>query len=164
MRLTFFLGLLCINLAVINTARADASFSCTDYRGMPVSTVYTSRLSDGAIAKQTKFGHPIIVANKSVLSKFSPAMTTFVYAHECAHHVLGHLKNKISNKSIEQEADCWAAQQLVEQGVFDYGNLREVQKIIRIFGKQDKSHPHPHNRAKRLTQCLGQKTVAYRGN
>ena len=130
----YWLGFLLFTLSL---QPAWADLQCKDYRGIKVSTIYTTKIADGATARHTRHGHPVILANTNILKGFSSVMTRFVYAHECAHHVLGHLKNKVSNVEFEQEADCWAAQTLVDNQYFDTNDIRKVQLMIRLYGIDD---------------------------
>jgi len=155
MRIDWFVIMLCACWSL----PAAAGYTCTDYRGQSVPTLYTTDIDDGAKARQTDDG-PVILANQAVLSHFSEVMNTFVYAHECAHHALGHLKHRTSNRQIEQAADCWAARTLMHNGWFDAQDLRQVQWVIEQYGKQDAVHPQPHLRAKNLMRCLDEDMLA----
>ena len=151
----------CMILCFAFASHASADYICKDYRGQVVATHYTTDIDDGAKARQGQNG-PVILANRNILSNFSAAILTFVYAHECAHHTLGHLKQRTSNPVIEQEADCWAAQTLIALGVFDDQDLHTVQVVMQQFGKEDNIHPKPEARAKNLLQCLNQDLLAAR--
>jgi hypothetical protein len=143
-----------ITLLTQSVVYAAEKFSCIDYQGKSVSMVFTDKMNDGARAKYNASGDPIIVTHVALLTDFPPAMTAFVLNHECAHHALGHLKQKRSNHDLEQHADCWAAQQLKSRKIFDDEAFKEVKETILQVGKTDREHTSPKNRVMQLQQCL----------
>jgi hypothetical protein len=54
--------------------------------------------------------------NPNVLGVQAPVMQLFWYAHECAHHVLGHML--MMAPTNESNADCWAVRTGRDQGWF----------------------------------------------
>src|SRR5437016_2336337 len=63
---------------------------CVDSRGIPVASVRQPGLGDVAKSTLDPKGRPVIVYDPVVLSWFHPQTRLFWYAHECAHHALGH--------------------------------------------------------------------------
>jgi len=68
----------------------------------------------------------------------------FVYAHECAHHLIG---------NNEQVADCWAIRTGRDQGWFE---REDIELLIRYFGASpgDWSHEPGPPRIARLLSCF----------
>lgn len=127
---------------------------CVDFRGLPVASIADGRVPDIAMATYAPNGAPIIVYNPGVLAWVSPPTRVFFYAHECGHHVLGH---GVQGHPLvrEQEADCWAVQQLVGSGQFGNPEINAVQWDISRFGRGDWSHLPGPIRAINLGACLG---------
>ncbi|MGE0023689.1 MAG: hypothetical protein AB7S70_08685 [Hyphomicrobium sp.] len=78
---------------------------CYDYRGTVVRTLKTTDLGDvgraSIIARM-----PIISLDADRLRVLPPTLQVFFFMHECAHHVLAHVRNPTLDS--EREADCWA--------------------------------------------------------
>ncbi len=95
---------------------------CTDIRGFSVVTIPDSQLNDVGVARLAPNGAPIIFLNPTILANLPPVVQLFWYAHECAHHVLGHiLKPPIISNEIE--ADCWAIRIGRDQNWFQQHDL-----------------------------------------
>lgn len=75
-------------------------------------------------------GHRVIVWNQHSLSQNSRALQLFVYLHECAHHSLNHL-TKGESRTIEQQADCWAIQLMVDGGMINGSGLHALTQELR---------------------------------
>lgn len=125
---------------------------CVDYRGIPVASI-DQPVQDVAMATYAPSGEPIIIYNPQALSWLSPPTRLFFYAHECAHHVLGHAVRNIPFMQ-EQEADCWAVQQIVSKGLLSNEDVNTVQGDIAKFGKADWTHLPGSVRAINLRTCL----------
>jgi len=107
---------------------AGVPVSCVDFRGFPVALVPAPQLPDVGAARIVN-GQPVILINPRVLSAQAPVMQLFWYAHECAHHVRGHLANiAISN---EADADCWAVKTGRNQGWFP---PQAFQLLVEVLG------------------------------
>lgn len=98
-------------------------------------------------------GAPVIIYNPNVLTWVTPATRVFFYAHECAHHVLGH---GVRGHPLlrEQEADCWAVQQLTGRGIFGDQEINAVQWDLSRFARGDWSHLPGPIRAINLRACI----------
>lgn len=127
---------------------------CVDYRGLPVASIMWPGLGDVAKAAYDAQGNPIIYYDPNVLMWLSPATRLFFYTHECGHHALGHL-TRWNQAGIEQEADCWAINTLVNDGLIDEDDVRTIQSDIWRFGRADWSHLPGPQRAINLRRCLG---------
>ncbi len=89
--------------------------SCNDFQGHPVVLAAAPSLPDVGAARIVN-NQPVIFMNPSVLGAYPPVMQLFWYAHECAHHALGHLVTMASTN--EADADCWAVRTGRSQGWF----------------------------------------------
>jgi hypothetical protein len=66
--------------------------------------------------------------NPLVLNQQPPVLQLFWYAHECAHHVLGHIVNP--NLTNEASADCWAVKTGRQQGWFPPGAFQLLAQVL----------------------------------
>ena len=103
--------------------------SCNDFRGFPVYVVANPMLNDVGMATLGPNGQPIMVLNPGVLQSQPPVLQLFWYAHECAHHVLGHIVNR--SQLNEAQADCWAVRTGRQQGWFP---PQAFQLLIQVLG------------------------------
>src|SRR5687768_9920371 len=97
--------LLCLGCAIVVVSlltpnRASAQHfiggrpvSCTDFRGIPVVLIPNPNLNDVGWATLGPGGEPVMILNPLVINPLHPVFQLFWYAHECAHHALGHLAN-----------------------------------------------------------------------
>lgn len=105
-------------LAAVPAAEAQIGgvpVSCADFRGIPVALVPAPGLADVGAARIVN-GQPVIFLNPQILGAQAREMQLFWYAHECAHHVRGHLVNLVMTN--EADADCWAVKTGRNQGWF----------------------------------------------
>ena len=141
-------------MAAIKATSAQVTFDgCVDYRGLPVASIMNASVQDVAIASYAPDGAPVIIYNPYVLSWLTPPTRLFFYAHECAHHVLAHGVNG-HPLTREQEADCWAIQQLAGIGTLNQRDMTFIQEDIARFGRGDWSHLPGVTRAINLHACL----------
>jgi hypothetical protein len=135
------------------TAVAQVTFEgCIDFRGIPVASVADMRVQDVAIATYAPNGRPVILYNANVLRWLAQPTRIFFYAHECAHHALGH---GVSGHpmTIEQEADCWAIRELASRDIISPLDFRTIQNDIARFGQGDRTHLPGPQRAANLGLC-----------
>lgn len=92
---------------------AGTPVACTDFRGRSVVNMAVARLGDVGFARVINTV-PYILLDPEVLRTLPKKLQLFFYAHECAHHVLGHWFNPTA--SSEREADCWAIQKHRDSG------------------------------------------------
>lgn len=104
---------------------------CIDHLGRPVLSIRDDTVSTIAVAK-VENGAPVIRYNGTVLSYFAPESRLFWYAHECAHHALGHAMRN-NPLSREKEADCWAVRELVDAGLINRSDLRIIMDDISML-------------------------------
>jgi hypothetical protein len=101
--------------AVAQAQIAGVPVSCYDFQSRPVALVPAPNLPDVGAARIVN-NQPVIFMNPAVLGPQAPVMQLFWYAHECAHHVLGHLA--MIARTNEANADCWAVKTGRSQGWF----------------------------------------------
>ncbi|HEV7258903.1 MAG TPA: hypothetical protein VGN82_14075 [Bosea sp. (in: a-proteobacteria)] len=90
--------------------------SCVNFQGFPVMLVPNAQLNDIGRAVMAPNGQPVMLLNPIGMNNLPPSLQLFIYAHECAHHALGHLANP--SLASESQADCWAIQTGRNQGWF----------------------------------------------
>lgn len=141
-------------LAFCKSSSAQITYDgCTDFRGMAVASVANTSIQDIAVATYMPNGAPLIIYNPAILAWVSPSTRLFFYAHECGHHMLAH---GVQSQPLvrEQEADCWAVQQLVNGGMFRRHDIQAVQADLARFGRGDWTHLPGPARAINLNACL----------
>jgi len=123
-------GAIVASLVVVTGASAQVPFkTCFDRQDQPIQAVVDNGLPYAGVATITADGVPVIFYNKQALSRTSPQARHFVYLHECGHHALRHVW-KDPSRLREMEADCWAVQQMVEQGLIKKRKVDELQAEI----------------------------------
>lgn len=149
-------GILCVlSLLLPRMALALPTFEgCVDFRGKPVASILDPFVQDVAMAIYLTRDNPVIVYNPEVVSWLTNPTRLFFYAHECAHHVLGHGVNGHSLAS-EQQADCWALRELVSRRLLNDDDIGAVQRDIALFGRADWTHLPGPKRAINLRACMG---------
>src|ERR1700756_2461899 len=148
--------LLLLVLLISPSVLAQVTYEgCHDINGLAVASVRNDAINDVAMATIYN-GAPVIFYNVRVLTWLSSATRRFFYAHECAHHALGHTLGASYPNDREQEADCWAIQTLVNRRLIDATDLQAIQSDIARFGRADWAHLPGPQRAINLARCLGQ--------
>lgn len=93
--------------------RAQVPFNgCVDRAGVPIVGTVNNGIPGGAEATRVD-NKPVIYWNRGNMQWARPATQLFVYLHECGHHALGHIY-KPNDPKLEQEADCWAMELLID--------------------------------------------------
>ena len=153
-RIAHWIVALAISTGAMQAVGQISYEGCVDYRGIPVASIANMQIQDVAIATNAPNGAPIIVYNPGSLSWLAAATRLFFYAHECAHHVLGH---GVSGHPLskEQEADCWGIKELVNRDAISGSDLTEIQNDIARFARADWTHLAGPQRAINLSACLG---------
>lgn len=124
------IGVLVASLVVATGANAQVPFDvCLDRFDQPIQAVVDNDLPYAGVATIAVDGAPVIFYNKQVLDRTSPQARHFVYLHECGHHALRHVW-KDPSRLREMEADCWAIQQMVEQGIIKERKVDDLQAEI----------------------------------
>ncbi|TNC82814.1 MAG: hypothetical protein C9356_02800 [Oleiphilus sp.] len=125
--------------------------------GLPV---IVERTSQSAVAT-IRSGQRVIIVDPSVMDNWRFSRV-FVIAHECAHHILGHLspsqqfqrQHMNATRRQEIEADCWAARTLANNGY-----IREIQRAVVQNASQGPimqgPYPSGMERAEFIANCAG---------
>lgn len=153
-KIWLFLGL----FVVINVS-ADVRMSCQNDQGVNVATLNVNSFHDGAFATKNPQGEPIIIMNWTMLNQLPESMVAFVYAHECAHHALGHFKMKTALDQIENQADCWAINKLMEKSYLTGVRYDQIKKVVSKMDKKDKIHEKGELRIAKINQCVQQQSA-----
>lgn len=136
-----------------SSGNAQIAFEgCRDINGVPVASISNVRIPDIAMASISN-GRPVIYYNPSVLAWTRHQTHLFFYAHECAHHALGHVLSGMS-LGQEQEADCWGVVTLRRLRRLSDQDISVVQSDIARLGRGDWAHLPGPERAIRLRACL----------
>lgn len=103
-----------------------ATITCSDAGGRPVRAV---QVASGMIAKAAtdRDGRPVIEYDPRPSEGISSQQRLFVYAHECAHHALGHDTGNAYTPAQEQEADCHGIETLMRRAGFTSNDVMILQ-------------------------------------
>ena len=104
------------------------SDDCRDRSGLPVRGIVRNDMPWAGAATELN-GESVIYWNQSRNGRASLASRLFIYMHECAHHVLGHVWKPPSAR-WEAEADCWAVQTLRERGLLRAFQVRQLEQQV----------------------------------
>ena len=105
------------------------SDDCVDRSGRPVRGIVRDDLPWAGAATEVN-GESVIYWNQSRNRRATHAARLFIYMHECAHHVLGHVW-KPPSPEWEAEADCWAVQTLRERGRLRKRQVSQLESQVR---------------------------------
>jgi hypothetical protein len=102
---TLYLAGCLLAAASASQAQTPTTASCNDTKGQAVRAL---QATNGIFAKATTDdgGQPIIQYDPDRVEGISPQLQLFVYAHECAHHALGHDVRQPFTSAQEHDADC----------------------------------------------------------
>lgn len=138
------------------TARSQTPYAgCVDRLHRPVATIPDESLPSAASAYIDN-GRPVIYWNAKRLTGASETARTFIYLHECAHHVLGHLY-KANDRRWENEADCWAIQHLVDGGAMRGHNVVALERELADW-PADPMHLGGRQLVQSLQHCIAIRT------
>lgn len=129
-----FLSLCAVLCAVAGLARGAelALDPFPSYAGACGYPLISMPLAQGAAAHIDPFGRARILLDPHLLSEAETPHRTFLIAHECGHHRLGHatpqglITRRTQVRGVEDQelsADCWAAEHLARDGLFDVVRL-----------------------------------------
>lgn len=102
---------------------------CVDRSGRPVRGIVRNDMPWAGAATELN-GESVIYWNQGRNGRATLPARLFIYMHECAHHVLGHVW-KGPAQEWEAEADCWAVQTLLEQGRLRRRHLGQLEGQLR---------------------------------
>ena len=146
-------GLLVVSLGQAALAQSVTYEGCVDIRGIPVASVPTYSINDTAIASLTLSGAPVIYYNPNSTKWMSRPTLLWGYAHECAHHALGHTFGSAHPLQKEQQADCFGIVEVVRRGLVDDAGVTAIQQWLSGGGSNWDHLPGPV-RAVNLRMCL----------
>jgi hypothetical protein len=146
-----------ISVLAIGSAQAETGVfgDCRFHTGKHVPSRPSLSLPDIAAATYDRGGTPVIYFNPYALTGMPRAMQEFIYAHECAHHVLHHLRTgQVVDASQEAEADCWAVAELTGQGTLNASDIEYIASALPQLVPGDTTHRPGNVRAHDLRQCV----------
>ena len=147
---------LILSLLTFAASAQDGLNGCIDYTGSSIPTVYSGALPTVAMAEVSPENKSRILLNPKMLARHSNVLQTFIYWHECGHHVLGHLFKRIPTTIIqEQEADCIGIRVPVTLGLIKLTELPSLQREVANLGPGSWQHFPGSTRAANLEKCLG---------
>jgi hypothetical protein len=129
---TLFVGLM-LAVAASSHAQTPTTISCADARAQAVRAVQTT---NGVLARATTDdrGQPIIQYDARRVDGISPQLQLFVYAHECAHHALGHDTTSPFTDTQEHDADCRGIDMLTRRLGFTSNDVMLLQARMLELG------------------------------
>ncbi|HEY9078633.1 hypothetical protein [Magnetovibrio sp.] len=133
----------------------DASYACILPNGENVQILANKTLPNVAVARRDSAGRRTIVINPTLMELFQPATRWFWLAHECAHQQLGHTLGNYG-PDREQQADCYAAKQMVKNRQMDADDLRAIEEDISQLGGNYKAYLPGPARAFNIDECVVQ--------
>lgn len=143
-------------LSAVAPLHAQQLYSgCIDRIGRPVTTIPAPALPSAGTATVVD-GRPVIYWNPQAMRGASETARTFIYLHECAHHMLGHLYRP-NDLRWETEADCWAIQHMVEGGAMHGRDVVALEEELARW-PGDATHLGGARLVQSLNGCLDAKT------
>lgn len=154
-----FRDLTWVALLVVGTvagAEAQVPFdACLDRQLHPIPGRVDNKIGYGAMAG-VENGAPVIIWNQHNLSQGSYTFQLFVYMHECAHHNLNHV-TKVEGRKVEDQADCWAWQLMVDGGMLGGRHVDALSRELRTT-TGDADHLGGEDLLRWLQTCLELRT------
>ena len=148
-----FAVLLFAVLLTSSPARAQFWGGCIDALVRPVLDRPNGFLQDIAWSTLDPTGQPVIEYNPTIVLSVGPVTRRFFYLHECGHHALGQIVSGVNIPfASEQAADCWAANQMIREGL-SLAALRQIQADV-SHSAGDWSHLPGPQRALNLEDCI----------
>ncbi len=146
------LGALC-GLPATASAQESVPFeACHDRHGPLIPGVVDDSLGYAGLATHQD-GKPVILWNAANNRHLSDTEQIYIYLHECAHHLLGHLGRPMNSPDWELEADCWAIQLMVDGGMIKGRHLYQLERSRRTV-RGDRTHLGGEAHVRSLRHCL----------
>jgi hypothetical protein len=140
-------------LAPGSSAQSRVPFAaCHDRHGAPIPGVVDNSLEYAGLATH-QGGKPVILWNAHSNRHLSDTEQIYIYLHECAHHLLGHLEQPKNSPAWELEADCWAIQLMVDGGMIKGRHLHQLERSRRTV-RGDRTHLGGEAHVRSLRECL----------
>ena len=136
-------------------AAAQVPYSaCLDRHGQVIPAVVDNDMYWAGMAT-VRNGSPIILWNARMNQGLPDFVQMFIYMHECAHHLLGHVyqPGDANGRSKEDEADCWALQLLVDGGILKASQIDALESHL-VSSQGDQNHRSGEDRILMLSRCL----------
>jgi hypothetical protein len=156
----FIMGLICSGFAFSCFAQpigysvqmGPISVNCVDRTGTPVMN--HSGVTGQAAMSTFIGGQPAIILDFQSLWKTPLEFGIFTYAHECAHHYLGHVINASYNlnKQHELDADCAAAKVTRSYGLLSPSAFAIAMNVLNTY-PGDNAHPPGRDRVQNAYAC-----------
>lgn len=135
--------------------------ACVDRNGTPVRQEESTDLPNPAWASWVDDHQPIIYWNRKALTGASEVSRLFIYLHECGHIVLRHIYGTASTieerRKLEDEADCWAIQLMLDAGMIKGRHLRQLEREWKR-NKGDLTHQSGKELVRSFRTCLSVRT------
>ncbi len=126
--------------------------ACHDRHGQLIPGVVDNSLAYAGLATHQD-GKPVILWNANTNRHLSDTEQIYIYLHECAHHLLGHLEHPTNSPVWELEADCWAIQLMVDGGMIKGRHLYQLERSRRTV-QGDRTHLGGDAHVQSLRECL----------
>src|SRR5687767_3085964 len=147
----------CLALSQAPPAWAQVPFNaCLDRQGEVIPGIPDNTIAYAGIAAEQD-GRPVILWNQKENRHLSQTEQIFIYLHECAHHLLGHLYHSPYGPAVELEADCWAIQLMVDGGMIKPRHLEVLERSRRNV-RADATHLGGEAHIQSLARCLEMRT------
>lgn len=130
---------------------------CTDPLGTSVLYQFNSNVGGKSGHATVINNRPVVLLRPSDFNAFPRTVARFLLAHECGHHVLGHVIagfyfQAMTGPPEELAADCFAARTLKRIGRLDAKESQEVLSFLRMVPGDPTTFAGPE-RVQRLTEC-----------
>jgi hypothetical protein len=143
-------------LVTTGEALAQVPFdACVDRQFRPIPGRVDNKIPGAAMASREN-GQRVILWNQSNMANTTSTSKLFVYLHECAHHSLNHL-TKGESRTIEDQADCWAYQLLVDGGMINGSHREELDRELKHW-PGDIAHLGGEPLVRWLNECVALRT------
>ena len=152
--------LLCAGLLVPPATNAQPGMFAgyAEFCGVPI---IVARTPQDAVATRDQFGRPVIYVDPGVMANWTMSRV-FAIAHECGHHMRGHVTPQgmwwrntqfWATRAQELDADCWAASTLASQGYY-WGDLERAAYEFAARGPfMEGPYPSGQERAQVVVRC-----------
>jgi len=126
-------GLVSLAMCLSDIVAAQVPFNaCLDRNGTPVRQEESTDLPNPAWASWVDDHQPIIYWNRKALTGASEVSRLFIYLHECGHivlrHIYGNASTREERRKLEDEADCWAIQLMLDAGMIKGRHLDQLER------------------------------------
>ena len=146
-----FVAVVAVSVATVQAQ--EPTYKCVLPNGTNVPILMNKNLQNVAVARRDGAGRRTIVINPTLMGLFQVPTRWFWLAHECAHQQLGHTLGNYG-PDREQQADCYAAHQLVKNHQMDADDLQAIEEDISKLGASKKAYLPGPQRAYHIDECV----------